>query len=314
MITVLGSINIDLTFPLEALPGAGETVLTPKALSALGGKGANQAVAAARAGSVVRFVGRVGRDAFGERARADLVRAGVDVSGLGDGDAPTGLASIFVDRGGRNAIAVASGANGLVTAGQLDPAGLAKGGLLVLQMEIPPDEVAGAIAVGKQAGARIILNLAPARALAIDALRGVDILVVNEHEAATLICNLPKGGQGVGDKAEAHAKAIEAALHSTVIITLGADGAVACRGGEVWTFAALPVTPVDTTGAGDCFVGNLAAALARGLELPDAIGRAIVAGSLACLGLGAQASYPTAADVDARLGELPPPRWQGTAT
>ncbi|MEZ5854401.1 MAG: ribokinase [Hyphomicrobiaceae bacterium] len=311
MITVLGSINIDMTFPLEHLPAAGETVLTASAHSALGGKGANQAVAAARVGADVRFIGCVGADAFGERARRELAQTGVDVSGLAASEAPTGLASIFVDRVGRNAIAVALGANGSVTADMLRAPASKRGSLLVMQMEIATHEVAAAIVQAKRFGMRVLLNLAPARPLPIEVLQQVDILVLNEHEAAALIGYLdPRIDAGAAQPIE-QLRVIGAATGGAVIITLGSEGAVLLFEGTTWQFSALAVTPIDTTGAGDCFVGNVAAALSMHMSLVDAVGRGVVAGSLACLGLGAQASYPGLADIEAKLDQMPPPRTLG---
>jgi ribokinase len=306
MITVLGSINVDLTFPLSQLPSPGETALTSSLIEAFGGKGANQAVAAARDGAVTRFIGCVGADAFGLRARQALADEGIDVSGLATASGATGLASIWIDGSGRNVIAVASGANGAVKAIALDAGPLMASSLVVLQMEIPTSEVEAAIARAKGAGARVLLNLAPAIPLSVSVLRNVDVLVLNEHEAAALCAHVAPQGGPAGPP-EAHLRALAGLIGATVIITLGSEGAIAAHRSACWRVAALPVTAVDTTGAGDCFVGVLAAALARNATLPHAMRRAAVAGSLACTVMGAQPSFPTAERIDAALATAPTP-------
>jgi len=297
MITVFGSINVDLTFRLPHLPGPGETVLTPSFSQAVGGKGANQAAAAARDGAPVRFVGCVGADSFGETARAALLEAGVDTSGLATVPGATGLAAIWVDARGRNQIAVASGANALLRADALSDDALSPETMVVLQMETPAVEVEAVIARAARAGARVILNLAPALSLPTPALRQVDILVLNEHEAATLCATLrlPQA------EPAGQLSALAQALGNTVVITLGPEGAIGARGDARWRADAPAVTAVDTTGAGDCFVGVLASALARGAKVPEAMRRAAVAGSLACTVLGAMPSFPARAAIDAAL-------------
>jgi ribokinase len=186
MITVFGSIGIDLLFGLQHLPAVGETVLTSAYTTAMGGKGANQAVAAARDGGGVRFVGSAGADGFGNEARSLLRAEGVDLAGFATVDAATCVASIWFDTQGRNQIAVASGANLLTRADALLPELLAPGDWLVLQMEIPSGEVAKAVALAKARSARVILNLAPALPVEEAALRQVDVLILNEHEASQL--------------------------------------------------------------------------------------------------------------------------------
>ena len=301
MITVLGSINIDLTFKLARLPQPGETMLTPSCTEAVGGKGANQAVAAARDGGAVRFVGCVGNDAFGERARQALAGDGVDIAGLATATAPTGLASIWVDGDGRNMIAVASGANGHARAAALEPQVLGPGEIVVLQMEVPPVEVEAAIARARTAGATLIMNLAPALPLSRQALSCIDILVVNEHEAAALCAEHGPAGGADASAPEAQLRALADMVRGSVIITLGEAGAIAADDRALWRIGALPVAAVDTTGAGDCFVGVLAAGLARGLPLPDAMRRGVVAASLACTVIGAQPSFPTSDRLEAAL-------------
>lgn len=299
MVVVLGSINMDLIFAVPRLPAEGETVLTPDFAEAMGGKGANQALAAARDGAPTRFLGAIGADDFGARARASLEAAGVDTSGLAIASAATGIAAIFVDAEGRNKIAVASGANGHARASALASPPLTANDTLVLQMEIPSAEIETAIAEAKQRGARVILNLAPALPIDEQTLRAVSILVVNEHEQATLCDALAISGTTHEDRT----RALGRHLATTVIATLGADGAIAVEGDSstLHRVPALAVKAVDTTGAGDCFVGVLAGALERGLALPDAMRRAATAASLACTVLGAGPSFPTRDEIDTAM-------------
>ncbi len=304
MILVLGSINIDLVFALPNLPRQGETVLGADYLVAPGGKGANQAVAAARDGARVTFHGCVGDDAFGRIAYDALAAAAIDVRLLRDAARPTACAAVCVDAGGHNQIAVASGANLAVRAAQIPDAALGDGTTLILQMEIPRLEIESTIARAKRYGSRVVLNLAPALPLADTALAAVDVLVVNEHEAASLA-----GTRGItAAEPAALAAGLAATLGNIVVVTLGGEGAVAARRGETWRVGALPIAPVDTTGAGDAFVGVLAAALDRGAALPDALRRAGVASGLSCLAKGAMPAMPGTAAIDARLPELAPAR------
>jgi ribokinase len=297
MITVFGSINVDLTFCLQHLPAVGETVLTQEVTQSVGGKGANQAIAAARDGAATRFVGCVGSDSFGVSGRTTLADLGIDVSGLKTVPGATGLAAVWVDGGGRNQIAVASGANGAVTAEALARQVIGPDTLVVLQMETPAAEVAAAIGYAARLGAKIILNLAPALPLPTAALRQVNILVVNEQEAAALCGFLKLPHAEATDQTVALAQA----LRNTVIVTLGPEGVIGADGDRVWRVEALPVVAVDTTGAGDCFVGVLASTLTRGATLAEAMRRAAVAGSLACTVVGAAPSFPTRDMIDAAL-------------
>jgi ribokinase len=249
------------------------------------------------------MVGRVGQDGFAEVALRALRAAGVDTSGVRTGPEPTGCAVIGVDARGENQIIVASGANAHVTADQVDDTQLGPETTLVLQMELRAAESADLIARARRRGARIVLNLAPALPLPEDALRAVDIVVVNAAEADRLRAQL-----GV---AKAERAALPAALARTlgamVVMTLGGEGAIAADRGGTWQVGALPVTPVDTTGAGDAFVGVLAASLDVGLPPADALHRASAAAGLACLALGAQESLPDRAAIEAALPSLPHP-------
>jgi ribokinase len=304
MITVCGSVNVDLLFQVPALPGKGETVLGKSYATAPGGKGGNQAVAAARDGANVAFYGCIGSDDFGRFARDSLRAAHVDTAGLRQVAAPTGCATICVDAAGENQIAVASGANAEVRSDHVPDVALVEGAILLLQMEIPAAEVAKLIARAKARGCRTLLNLAPALRLDRAALAAADVVVVNDGEAEAVAKQLKLPACEPAQVAGA----LAAALSNTVIVTRGAAGAVAADAAQSWTVDALKIAPVDTTGAGDAFVGVLAAALDRGAGLPEALHRASVAGGLACLKPGAQPSFPAAADIDARLVELAAPR------
>lgn len=303
MITVFGSINIDLIVAVAALPHPGETVLGPGYRLAPGGKGANQALAAARAGGTVRMVGAVGSDDFAARALAELAAAGVDLSRVARVAEPTGAAMICVDARGENMIVVASGANRRVAADQLDAALLAEPGLLLLQMEIAPEANWTVVERARARGWRILLNAAPAGPIPAAALSRLDWLVVNGGEAMAVAAS---AGLAAGDPIAA-ARAIAAAAGPACIVTLGADGAAAAAEGALWRVGALPITPVDTVGAGDAFVGAFAATIDAGGTLPAALHRAAVAGGLACLTPGAQPSLPGAAAIAARMADLAGP-------
>jgi ribokinase len=290
-VLVFGSANADLVFAVPQLPAPGVTVLGEGVRSFPGGKGANQAVAAARDGATVAFAGCVGRDAFAAVATGALRDAGVDLSRLAELDQPTGCAAICVDPQGRNQIAVAPGANLAARAAQVEDAALHASVVVLLQMEVPPGEVAALIHRAKARGAHVVLNLAPPGDLPLDALRAVDLLVVNEHEAAVLF-------DRVGPQDHA---GLAAALGTALLVTLGERGAALFQGTATIGVPAFPVTPVDTTGAGDCFCGVLCAALDRGLPMDQAMRRASAAAAIACTRPGAAASMPTAAETDALL-------------
>ncbi|HEY5302353.1 MAG TPA: ribokinase [Acetobacteraceae bacterium] len=292
MVVVFGSINLDLIFPLAALPAAGETVLAPDIRMEPGGKGANQALAAARDGARVVLAGAVGRDNLAADALALLRTEGVDLSRVITTARTTGCAAIFVDRQGRNMIGVGSGANLTVRAAQVEDALLTSAMTLVLQMEVAGEETAALIRRARARDARIVLNLAPAAPIGTDALRMVDLLCLNEVEAAWLA-----GTLGCAPAAEG----LHAALGVTVVRTLGAQGAEAAHPGGLLLVPAHPVDAVDTTGAGDCFTGVLASGLDRGLALGPALARASAAAALCCTRAGSQATMPGSAQTDAML-------------
>jgi ribokinase len=298
MILVFGSINLDLIFALDGLPVPGRTVLGPGVRMEPGGKGANQACAAARDGARVVMAGAVGRDALAEGALPALEAAGVDLTRVARVEAATGCAAICVDREGRNQIAVGSGANLEVREAQVEDALLGPATTLVLQMEVDAEETARLIRRAHARGARIVLNLAPAHPLPAEVLRQVDVLVVNEDEAATL-------GAALG--CEAAAAPLHGRLGVAVVVTLGGEGAEAASPEGVLRVAGCPVAVRDTTGAGDCFTGVLAASLDRGEALADAMRRANLAAALACTRIGAQAALPLREEIDAALPRSPRP-------
>ncbi len=290
MIVVFGSINGDLIVPVAHLPLPGETVLGGDYALLPGGKGANQALAARRAGAEVAMVGAVGRDAFAEIALDPLRRAGIDIKSVVSTMAPTGCAAIMVSSAGENIIAVASGANATVRADQVPDALLGPGMILVAQMEVPVEETAAVVRRLRARGGTSLLNLAPALPIGFGLLSEIDLVVANQREAAALGADPAAIGRG---------------LRRGFVVTRGGAGAVAhLADGSSLAVPALPIVPVDTTGAGDTFVGVLAAALDRGAALEAALRRASAAAGLACLGHGAQTAMPDAAAIDAALARL----------
>ena len=297
MITVVGSINLDLIANVERLPAPGETVPGSTFRTAPGGKGANQALAAARAGGQVRMVGAVGKDAFAAEALALLTEGKVDLGGVREAAAATGVALIFVDGKGENVIVVVAGANGTVLPVDLAKADFRKGDVVLLQHEVPLETVEAALDNAREAGARSILNTAPFRPEAAHLLARADHVVANETEF-----DLYAEALGLaGDNRESRMRAFAAGTGRTVVVTLGGDGVVAIEADRLLRVPALPVTPVDTVGAGDTFCGYLAAGLSESLPLEQALARAAAAGSLACTRNGAQPSIPLRAEVDAAL-------------
>ena len=295
MIVVFGSINVDLVTRVAKIPAPGETVLGPSYDVIAGGKGANQALAARRAGAAVALVGAVGADGFAETALALLRADGVDLAGLAVVDAPTGAAFISVDARGENAIVVASGANARTKASQLAPLRLGSGDILLLQREVPDTEGEAAARLAKARGARVILNLAPAGAITEAYLRTLDVLIMNEHEAQAVSDTFQLG---LSDPT-AIAEAVDARFGIAAIVTLGAQGAAGSSGGALQRVGAPKVTVVDTTAAGDAFTGAFAAALDRGLAVSEAMQDGAAAGSLACTKRGAQPSLPRLAEIRA---------------
>ena len=298
MIVVFGSINIDLVTRAERIPAPGETVLGGDYLAIPGGKGANQALAARRAGAQVALVGAYGMDGFAETAISLLKADGVDLSACRAVPRPTGAAFITVDPHGENAIVVASGANAEARAAQLATTGLAAGDILLLQREVPIAQVEAAAAAARGCSARVLLNAAPAGAVSPELLSHLDYLVVNEHEAAIV-----GAGLGLSGDLEAVAAEIDVRYGVATLVTLGAAGALVFAEGRRYQAPAPEVTVVDTTSAGDTFVGAFAAALDRGLGFAAALRRGLAAGSLACTKAGAQPSMPYADAIERLAGD-----------
>lgn len=285
MIVVFGSINIDFLLRVVRLPREGETVAGQDVALAPGGKGANQALAARKAGASVKLVGAVGDDAFADLALANLVNSGVDLSGLRRAKRPTGAAFITIDDAGRNHIVLSPGANQDAKAADLTPVA---GGVLLVQRELPDDETLSALRKAKEGGMTTIVNAAPSAGSGTAIRDLADIVIVNEHEIADV--------SGRVDAPEALAVDL-AKTGKMIVLTLGAEGALAAKGGQVWRAPAGKVNVVDTTGAGDTFCGAFAAALSEFKDIGAALAFAAAAGSLACTGLGAQSATPDRAAI-----------------
>jgi len=297
-VTVLGSLNTDISLPVPHLPGPGETVLAAAAaIFGAGGKGANQAVAAVRLGAAVRMVGCCGDDEFGARLRDGLTAEGIGVAGLRvvPGVA-SGLALITVDPAGENSIAVAAGANGHAGDAEVAAAFAEPCDVLVLSAEIPAPVLGAALRRARAGGVCAVLNLAPVPEDAAGLLaERPDWLVVNEQEAAALAGESPGG-------AHATAARLAARIGGHVVVTLGAEGAVLAGPSGTAALPGFRVSAVDTVGAGDAFVGALAVALASGLGQAGAVAAACAAGAAAATRRGAQAALPRPADVLAATG------------
>ena len=297
-ITVVGSVNMDLVLRTARLPAPGETIAGSAFRTIPGGKGANQAVAAARLGAEVHFIGAVGSDDFGRQLRSGLAADGIGLAHLAAVAAEsTGVAMILVDAGGQNSIVLSPGANACVGVEQIDAATdlIAGASMLVCQLEIPLPAVTRAIDRARAAGTAVLLNPAPAVPLKRELLSKVDYLVLNETEAALL--------SGVPVVDEASAEAVAARLlqqgAGQVLVTLGDKGVVsASQTAGAVAVHAIPVDVVDTTAAGDTFVGAFAVAVASGVPAPEAVEYAQHAAALAVTKFGAQSSIPNRVEVD----------------
>lgn len=309
-LVVVGSCNLDLVVEVGRLPEPGETVLGADLVSVPGGKGANQAVAARRLGVETALVGAAGEDGPGVTLREALAREGVDIAGLATVPGPSGVALIVVDAGGENTITVAAGANRRLTAGHLRrlPARLTASSVLLTQLEIPIATCVAAAGMAADAGARVVVNAAPLSDPGDPGLRrllaAADVVVVNQGEAAALGKAVASSTTDAGSTAGVAewrrlAGELRALGPGAVVITLGAAGAVVADDGGDLAVPGFPVRAVDTTGAGDAFCGALAAALAEGRPLAEAVRRGCAAGALATTSLGAQAAMPAVTDVDA---------------
>ncbi len=292
-VVVVGSINADISVGCDRLPTPGETLLASSLYRGGGGKGANQAVAAARSGGAqTSMVGAVGRDADGDAMRAGLEAAGVDCSAVAVADEPTGLALITVDRSGENTIIVAAGANGVFRPDERARAVVQAADVVVAQLEVSQAAVVEA-ARARRAGVPLVLNASPSAPLTPDLVREVDLLVVNEHEARDLA--------GTPDVENAVGALVDQV--PAVLLTLGARGArLVRRDGEDLAVPAHDVQAIDATGAGDTFCGVLAAALAQGEPDRRALELATAAASIAVERRGAQDSMPTHEETLRRAG------------
>jgi len=290
-IVVVGSANTDMVVQVVHLPVQGETVLGGKFVMARGGKGANQAVAAARLGAQVTFVARLGRDAFGQEAAAAYQADGINTDYIAwDDQVPSGVALIMVNEAGQNIIAVAPGANGQLAPDDVMAAErvIREADGVLLQLEIPLETVSTAVKLARRYGVRVIVNPAPATQLLDELLKSVDILTPNEGEVTVLT-----GGYSTSHTLDAASLLYHHSGVQTLVVTLGAEGALVIDHGRKITVPGFAVKPVDTTGAGDAFNGALAVALARGEQLVEAVRYANAVGALTVTRLGAQSSLPT---------------------
>jgi ribokinase len=294
-VVVVGSVNHDLGIGLDRTPQPGETVLGDDVVWAPGGKGANQAVGCARLGLRVALVGAVGRDASGEALAATLASEGVDLSHLARVDAPTGLAVVLVDRAGESTIVVSPGANAALSTDAIDAASplLEAAGVVLCQLEVPVETVQRA---ADRAGGIVVLNPAPAQPLPAELLERVDVLVPNRHELAHLV-----GAPVPTTAEEVAATARQLRGPQVVVVTLGADGALVVEQGRTTHVAAVPVTPVDTTAAGDSFCAALAAGLLAGQPVVAAVTDAVRVAAVTTLRRGALHALPRRDEVEPAL-------------
>ena len=300
-VTVVGSLNEDVLVAVDRLPGRGETVIGRAASIAPGGKGANQAAAAGILGAGVHMVGRVGQDPAGDRQLAALADSRVDVGRVRrTPGVPTGSATIPVENGtGENLIVVVPGANAALTPEDVDVDSVRRARVLLLQLEVPLHTV---LAAARATGGTVVLTPAPPQPLPADLLHRVDVLVPNEHELAQL------AGADPAERTPVELVALARSVAScAVVVTLGARGAlvVPADGGTPELQPPPPVTPVDTTGAGDCFCGALGQALACGASLTEAVRHAVAAAALSTTGPGARGALPDDAAVRALLPQVP---------
>ncbi|MGB0934537.1 MAG: ribokinase [Alphaproteobacteria bacterium] len=299
MIINFGSINIDMVFQIDTMPTPGETILCPGYEVFPGGKGANQAIAAARAGADVTMVGAVGQGEFGSIAMKSLSDSNVHIDAVRIlDDVPTGCATICVDSKGENMITVASGANLHISADNM-PAELAtEDNTLLLQMETPAGENWKLI---ERWPGRVIVNLAPANPIPEEALRKISLLIMNEGEAEALANHLNCSPSDLPQYLQDH-------YGTDSIITMGAKGSIAYTSHGSWHVPALVIEAIDTTAAGDAFVGVLAAQIDDGYTIEEALQFAAVASGLACTKVGAQPSLPIRPEIEANLSRLDPLR------
>jgi ribokinase len=299
-IVIVGSANTDMVVKTQRIPNPGETVIGGEFLMAAGGKGANQAVAAARLGAHVTLIARLGTDIFGDQAIAGYEREGIDTSFIvRDAAVPSGVALIFVDTQGENSIAVASGANASLTPADVERAkeAIARADILLVQLEIPMDAVHRAIELAHDAGVQTILNPAPGQRLAPDLLAQVSVLTPNEHEIQMVA--------GAPGREAAVTRILQFGTRQ-VLVTLGKEGVLWANAQTRQIVPSFEVKVVDTTAAGDAFNGGLACALGRGLSMKEAIRYANAVAAISVTRMGAQPSLPTRDEVKAFLAEVNP--------
>jgi len=307
-IVVVGSMNMDLVIRSPRIPKPGETIVGGDLVTVPGGKGANQAVAAARLGAQVAMVGRVGKDDFGQKLLNNLTASGVDCRAvIQDASVATGVALIMVDDAGENSIVVSLGANMRLSPEDVEAAEpiIAAAQLLLLQLESPLESVIRAARLARAHGLRVILNPAPAQPAPKALMELVDVLVPNQHEAAMMSGMTPVNEPY---QAAVAARALQSMGIDQVVITLGERGALLASGRTATLFPAFPITAVDTTAAGDAFVAGLSVALAEGQPLEEAVWWGNAAGALAATQLGAQTSLPTRQSLEAMLASAERPR------
>lgn len=285
---------MDVVFTVDRIPGPGETLLASSQAKYPGGKGLNQAVAAARAGAATTFLGALGRDDNGDELAATMTAAGMDTSRVRRSDEPSGQAFIVVADNAENTIIVASGANGTVTElRDVERDLIARSDVLLMQLELPLETILAAARYAKLRGTTVMLNAAPARELPEQLIGALDYLIVNEHEACLI-----GGSDDLTEAAERLARQV-----NRVIVTLGGDGSVLYESGaEVARIPARRVTAVDTTGAGDTYCGALSAAIAEGQPFADAAAFATAAAAISVQSLGAVPSIPSRGAIEALLG------------
>lgn len=297
-VLVAGSIIMDVVATAARHPKVGETILGREMFFFPGGKGANQAVAAARLGAPAALVGRIGRDGFGAQMQAFLASQGVDLTNVRDCEAAATGTALIVVAGNDNAIVVVAAANAEVSVLDIERAVMSGGDVLLSQLEIPPDTVAAFLARGRALGARTVLNPAPAIDVDRSLLALADLLILNETELAAFARRPVDAATGTGEIADA-ATALRAHAGQVVCVTLGARGAVAVIGDETHVIEGRRVDAVDTTGAGDCFAGAVAAELARGAAMREAFEFANTAASICVQRMGAGPSMPMLDEVRA---------------
>lgn len=307
-IVVIGSLNMDFVIVVDRLPLPGETILGRNFRTIPGGKGANQAYAAAKlapGGTVVRMIGRTGADSFGQALKANLAGAGVDIRGVLETDSEaTGVACIHVDSTGQNSITVAPGANGVLSPADIDSTNWALAGarVVLLQLEVPIETVAEGLREARHSGATCILDPAPARALPTEILQLVDIATPNENEAC-ILAGVPPGRVNAAD-AVALGNRIRELGARAVVVKLGDQGSVYCGPDRTFATPPFPVRAVDSTAAGDTFNAALAVSLAEGAELEHALRFANAAAAISVTRAGAQTSAPSRADVESLLAQM----------